>query len=305
MNIKFSDLFYEKVVPSQLYHVTDLHKFFKIVKQGKIKLNFSNVDKEASWEANLNMGKYFFFSMSHQKFGRYAHGSGGEKLDSSKNAHFNVNLVMDSDALRSEGKLIETDYWEHSSYANDEKEIRFISDKQVLSPLEKYIMEVHIYYNPKISNHDYPKQINVVKKLLKLKDMIDVPLYFYDDSSAYRLQLKAKAKLIEDIIPRDMKIDREKNRYRSRVDEGVYQDVQDIIDLLKGNYDEGNKRHRRILEYIRSYPRDFDTHIGSNLHNARSRHPDNLQELVDILKRYKLSDMKKIRDFLALKYRIK
>lgn len=305
MNIKFSDIFYEKVSPSRLYHVTNLHKFFSIAQQGKIKLNFSNVDKEVSWEANLNRGKYFFFSMSHQKYGRYAHGSGGEKLDSSKNAYFNVNMVMDADALRSVGKLIEVDYWEHSRYADDEKEIRFITDKQVLSPLEKYVMEVHIYYNPRISNYDYEKQLRVIKNLLRLEDIINVPLYFYDNSSAYRLQLKAKAKSVKEIIPRDMEINRESNRYRSRVKETSYNEVQGLIDLLRGDYDETNKYQNRLIEYIRLYPKDFDVKVGSDLHNARSLHLDNMQELVNLLKKHKLSNMEKIRKFIAQKIGIK
>ena len=82
----------EKTFPSELYHVTSSDKVFKILADDCIKLSFTNIDNDASDRA-INKEKYFYLSMSYNKWGRYAN-LGVQKTSSSVNYTNSILVEM-------------------------------------------------------------------------------------------------------------------------------------------------------------------------------------------------------------------
>ena len=149
---EFYNIIEEKSFPNELYHVTNHYAVAKMIKDDCIKLTFANFD---SADSRINEDKYFYFSMSYDKWGRYAN-IGDSDLKSMVGST-NCIVVLDAHAMQSRGKLIDVDYWESEKYKDDEREVRFISDKQKLCDISKFIKEVHVYVNQRttFSNEKY------------------------------------------------------------------------------------------------------------------------------------------------------
>lgn len=136
---------------------------------------------------------FYYFSVSRIKFGGYAN----TLLESD-----NVNLVLDGDKLNQRYRGGPVDYWTRSMRSgkgipiemqlrNDENEERIISNKSEIDDAIKYILEIHISLGSgEMYEHKYFREI---REIIKLCGINDIPLFLYNDYSAFKVLDKRKA----------------------------------------------------------------------------------------------------------------
>jgi hypothetical protein len=284
INMKLKHLIEGNTFPEELYHITSHVAAAKMVKENKVKLTFAS-----GWDLKLNRDKFFYFSMSYDKWGRY---SGSNYRELSGKIYFtNTILVMDSRQLQHQGKLIPVDYWEHKKYHDDEKEIRFISDKQVIEA-KRSIKEIHVFVPQKSSLTTDIKQESL-RALLTLQES-DFDVYFYDDPRAFKLTLKKKSsQTFSDMLDRSVKV-RKSEKHGKR---GSYNSVSHIIHLLQGTNPEVDryKSLERLRDMIqRTYGSenysfvDAVNTIDADIGNGKKSHDESYQELANLMRKLKL-----------------
>lgn len=294
----------EKVFPHELYHYTHVHKVSEMVKTDTIMLSFANIDGP---DREVNKGKYFFLSLSYDKWGRYAGGTVGQRYKSNLYGS-QVTLVFNTDALNSQGKLVDADYWEQD-YENSEKEVRFISDNQTLKGASKYISEIHVYI-PQTRHSkdswgedkvDHPEIHEIELRHFNRLEESNIPTYFYNKPNAFKLLLKrtASQKYIDMMPPTIERVNR--NSGYSRKDTTNNQ-ISNLLHYFKTNEIPPNDRFNHIKNMkdsiMRGYERDIKATINNDLHNAKRSHPEAFQGVVDFLKQNKLNTMDELITFL-------
>jgi hypothetical protein len=308
--LKLKDLLSEgNTYPNELYHVTSVDGFASMIKSDSIRLSFANIDGS---DAEINHTKFYFFSMSYDKWGRYA--SSDRNLGSS--VYFtNTILVMDTRAMQAKGKLVDVDYWGRNDYANDEKEVRFISDNQTLSDISKYIKEAHIYVPQTKRDVWQGKETvsSIKEKLIRTflqVEKTDIPTFFYNDVKPFKLTLKAKSMPLKDALPRDSKIEKSQKhrKYHSYSDV----DLMVIYHLLSGTVpeDDTDKGYKSVKkkydQYIRSiqygWGKELEQSILTDLHNAKSGGSPMFQKITDALRKIKVRNVDDLGKYLRDKY---
>lgn len=286
--------------PNELYHITSHINASKIVKEDTLKFTFAT-----GYDSKINKDKFFYLSMSYDKWGRYA-GSDNRELRS-RVGFTNTILVFDSKALQQVGKLINVNYWEPAEYKNDEKEVRFISNKQTLTPASKYIKEIHVLVPNKKSSYSDDIRQQSIRSLLTLENS-DLPVYFYSDPGAFKLTLKSKSfSKVSDALDRGLRV----KRSEKHVKHGAWNNVDHIIHLLVGT--EPKVDRYKTVERLRDMIRrtygsknymytDAVNSIEADLHNAKSSHDPSYQKLANIMLRLKLKSVSDIIDYVYNKF---
>lgn len=312
--ITFKQLFYEgNTFPSELYHATSVNSLSQIIKTDSIKLTFATPDGA---DSAVNKDKFFYFSMSYDKFGRYARSTPNQKLET--NVSFaDVTLVMDAHKMQQRGKLIDVDYWGHAKYSDNEREVRFVSDKQKLHPINNYIKEIHVYVrqsDPKRHNHKVEYHQLYIRKLLQIEDYKNVPIFFYNNKKAFKLHLKAKAVPLREAISPNMKYTPNLYPYRSR---STYPGRKDLfvislealinmfndVDPKEVSNEEVREQMDRYNNMLHMYQRDFKPSVGADLHNARRDNPEEFQEFTNLMRKNKLRTLDDLHTHLKKTYK--
>lgn len=309
----FYQLFQEKSFPSELYHGTSLQRLFEMLRDDKIVLSYTGLEGA---DKDINEGKDFFFSMSYDKYGRYLN-LGNQNVSGSVWESSSVVLVMDAFKLQSRGKLIDVDYWggDRGSYTDDEKEVRYISDERVLQDLSKFVKEVHVFLDP---TNWFSAKEGDLKRLTKLVNS-DLDVYLYNDSKAFRVQLKAKAISIDELKQMVFSVQRKEKRPSKYMnpDRESYtkSDFMAILNLLKGQPQETDaqkKSEKSLLYDLNQYiPEWADSHPTSSsmitqtrnvIHNIRKEKIPEIQEFSRVMRRLGLKNTKDLLDYLHEKY---
>jgi hypothetical protein len=273
-----------------------------------IMLSFANLGGS---DNEINHGKYFFLSLSYDKWGRYAGGSGDRRyIDQPYTTQ--VSLVFDTRALQAEGKMVDVDYWESAKYSDDEKEVRFLSDTQKLYDVSKYVSEIHVYIpQPRVEKDLFGGDDETIKPSVHEHDIryynrltdSDVPTYFYNNASAFKQMLKRAGsedytKMIPDQISDFGRSSKSRN-YDG--DKSIY--VSNLAHFIVLGEIPENDRFGSIERLKDNLKRGWDTKdvkstISNDLHNAKGSHPEAYQSIVDFLKQNKLKGIDDLVEFL-------
>lgn len=285
-----------------LYHATDLSKLSKIMSDNAIRLTFASAVGSEILEDEKNP---FFLSTSRQKFGRYA--SGGDF----KTKYFtNVTIDIDIDKLKRYGvKFKDWDYWgdEYKSLPSfkEEQEIRIMYNKDTLEPLYKFVDSIHVYVGG--DNKEYIRYH--MEYINSLKDKVNVPVYFYDNANAFKMQRTEYA--ITDIneflrdFPELEPEDSERfnvNKKNKERDRGDFL-IKTLLKIYNGTYDKDNPdvgpdkytNEDRIFKYLVSF--DGMSSIMSDFHNAFRHHPPAFKQWASEMRK---AGVKNTKDFVKL-----
>jgi hypothetical protein len=302
-----------------LYHFTYVTSLISILKYNKFATS-SNLGSNADqWK---DKGRFYFFSTQRTK-GMSGYGS----------HHGNVAIVLDGRKLNYTFKGFATDYWNWSKKMTDyktlrdytqalqseEHEDRIVTNKPYIDVANKYIIEIHVLVN---ENEDKDRLIEVDS----LCKGYNIPVFFYNDDSSFKLQNKAKAISLESINlqPKEKSAydDKEEDRefYNAKwffkkiapciiagndLNDG-YNDERDKIEkLLKQMLEKANQpdQYDNVLTDIndkvkrlgtswgRMYADDEFLSTQAEIHNNRGNPNSYLRELLKML----VLDMKKWR----------
>lgn len=175
-----------------LYHYTYTSNLTSILKYNKFATS-SNLGSNAdSWK---DKGRYYFFSTQRTK------GMSGYARH-----HGNVAIVLDGRKLNYTFKGNATDYWNWSKKRSDYKSIgdytnalqseenedRIVTNKPYIDNANNYIIEIHI----SISEQSDKTEIEEINGLCK---NYNIPIFFYLDENAFKLQDKRKAVALDSL----------------------------------------------------------------------------------------------------------
>lgn len=295
----------ERVFQDELYHATTLNNLYKILKQDALNLSFTSFS-DVSADSLVNKEKHFFLSMSQDKYGRYARAD--KRIDLSHKPPYDVVFNMNTNMIGSFGKLIDVNYWGdlRRDYDDDEKEIRLVSNKQSLTPLEKYINSIHVYVdkydnNSKDFRNEYISK--VIKEIVKLSNNIQTPIFFYESPAHFKLQILKKSKTPEEVmdIISGKDLDEDEMRRLTRNDIYGKKQLEGLIEILKDdNVDDYSEDAKKIFNMTR-YHWDFVPSMDATLHNFKRTHDPILSELVRWFSNRGIKSMKDLQEFVTKK----
>lgn len=160
-----------------VYHFTSTYQLQNILQENKF---HASTTIGTPSDADVNKGKFFFFSTTRSRSLGY---NGG-----------NVKLVLNGDRLNQRYKGSAVDYWGYEwrkQGGKNEMEDRLFVDSPVIPNASRYIIEIHVYertskYKPEISKVDFDTIMNKCKQY-------NIPIYFYDDEKYFKNETKEKA----------------------------------------------------------------------------------------------------------------
>lgn len=330
MPIKLKRLLLESM--QWLYHATDIDYLTKILKDDALKMTFiggSQADSE------LNRGKLFYLSTSRDKYGRYARSGENSKKYVNKRAV----LVLDGRRIENskDYKLISVDYWKSKIDTHEsEAEERIVSDINKLTPLGKYVTEIHVYLKlePKTwdetekykdnmaANRDHWNRKNIVHIYFPLLEAVknsNIPCYFYGEEldirankDSFKLQRKERSIPIErvkellDNVLKDINLPEEAPyTYSSTIRARDFAEIRAFSDILRNpeNYLlPTDKLHDTMRQWFLTYVRDAEPHLSALIHNNKYYHPDEFLELAKVMQSKKLKTLKQAVDYLIKYY---
>lgn len=182
-----------------LYHFTRELPLLNMLMNDEISLTYA---MGSSADLNINKDKPYFFSMQTTRNGGFGHSFNGGRL-------LPVKLVMDGEKLNHNFKGGPVDYWQHRGNDKrrvemDEFEERLMSDKDSIQ-FSRYVKEIHFYLDKR--KHFYDEKIETsIGAIRKKADDLGVPIYFYEDKTAYLNNAKDRTVEVEPSdVPDDYK----------------------------------------------------------------------------------------------------
>lgn len=276
-----------------LYHYTNVHKLASILKENQFRL-YTSLGTGAE-EDQRKKQKFYYLSTTRHKLGGYSLDPGSPS----------AMLVLDGVKLGHKYSGDPVDYWGESFRKIDPKkfeaEDRLWSKEPIIKSATKYIKEIHLYVEEK-----YGKRNDVDRKAIR-HIMIEakknnIPVFVYEDQKDFQTQNKKKTVDLGDL---DLGHKEEPAKKwptydRRKFEKGVHR----WLELYhKDKYDFLSKEAKRVLELVLYYyDHDAQPSFSNDIHNNRGMKDSGIPELIDILKKEKLSNAKEYLKFIQEKW---
>jgi hypothetical protein len=280
-----------EVHQQDLYHYTVEGGLLGMLKTNSIKLTFAGGTQA---DQQINKGYSFFLSCGREKYGNYARGKA-----TYKDVYYEVVVHLDGRKLTADGyKVFNVEYWGSSAHEHSEKEERIASNEDELKPLERYVIDIHVFIGKIMDNphsHDRFQQINQLAQTCK------VPVYFYQDSLSFKRQDTKKAlRNVGDIIPQpqwdddSLSLKKHISTRAARTDKASH--IQALLKVYRGEPLSDEYPEDRIMRQLLYYPHDAYAVIMADAHNYKKDHLPIFREVVKAMKEVGVSNFK---DFIT------
>lgn len=279
-----------------LFHATYHNRVLNMLKEDGVKLAF--VGGTAA-DASLNRGYPFFLSTMRQKYGNFA------RTDYNTGITRDSVVHLDGQALTAAGyKVFPVDYWGISRETSEQEE-RIVSNKDVITPMEKYVIDIHIYVDNTQTN---PHVVERLFEIDKIAQTSKIPIYFYPTGAEayFKSQRTSKAKRsLQGMIappewtPDDLEhkkwVDSRSDLQRGKEKSKYLQTFMDIYNGKPVDFDTfpGNSVRRWLL----FYPHDAYAQIAAEIHNYKTNHLPIFREIVAAMKK---EGVKTVRDLIDI-----
>ena len=175
------------------------------------------------------------------------------------------------------------DYWgpDFRALGKNEMEDRIFSDSPYIENARKYILEVHIYINPKeVQREEYKVK---VRKLYLAAKLANIPTYFYDDKKAFNIANKLKTvKPTADILGKGIK----SPQHRQRMSRDSMKPYLELVYV--NEFDKLSKDAKRIAERFVYWPMDAKPSMSADVHNIKNS-PEKIDKLVKAWRKMKIN----------------
>jgi len=170
-----------------VFHYTRLDGLISILQTNKINLSPSY---GIGADQAVNYNKLFSLSLTTARNSATGFFGSGKNQEASQGR---IRLEMNGRELNYNYKSKHVDYWQYpktkditqNSTSYDEMEERLLSDKNQISPANRYISAIEIHIDK--SQYD---RYHIVKQLA---EKLNIPCYFYDNGKNFNYSIKAKA----------------------------------------------------------------------------------------------------------------
>lgn len=251
-----------------LYHRTTLHSALEILSKDQFRLSTSA--GTLSDDSFHDKGKQYFFSMARSPAGAF-------------NGH--LTLVLDGAKLGQRYSGGPVDYWGREfrkvKPTSAELEDRIFHNKPIIPTASKYIKSIHLH-----TGKHWRKEWNRgVVELLSLAKTRSIPVFVYNDESAYKILYTPKA-LPSDQIDLDFPSE---EPYKSNLPEATY-DLRLFDAVLElCNKTPGDTLSAQAKDIVRDlrWGREAASSIMAAIHNRKS-HPHS-DEIVAYLQKKRMT----------------
>jgi len=187
-----------------VYHTTGINRIEEILKTNAFYLTTS----VGTSSDGLAKGYFYYLSVSRVKYGGYARSLSDRQ----------ATIVLDGDKFNQRYKGVDVDYWGSNwrlqnepntsieqrysaEMRNNENEERLITNDSEIPNAVKYIKEIHICIGDLNVGPDAlisligkeDKLVDSISRIGRINRAYGIPIYFYDNFSAYKTQFKKKA----------------------------------------------------------------------------------------------------------------
>lgn len=281
-------------VSSVLYHYSSVHSVASILKNGMFRLSASvGTDTERNMQPR---DKFYYLSTTRSKRGDYT---------VSSSYRIGVVLELNGDWFNHRYKGGPVDYWgpawktKHRSEAED----RIFSPTPNIDLPENYTdVIIAIHFLDATTNQDrHPVEMKMVREMLKLAKIHEIPAYMYNTVDSFLLQNKVKSVPIT------------KEYINSLVGEPVPPSTRlprDVFEPWRELYHKSSKAElsddaRRVLRnYIQGWRTDDGVRmLSSDIHNMKSKGDPGLAKLLVIFKKLKFTSPKEYVEYLVNKWK--
>ncbi len=264
-----------------VYHSTTIDKILEILKTNAFYTTTSLGTKSDQFD-----NAFYYMSFSRIKFGGYAR---------SLPPGIIATIVIDGNKLNQRYKGHSVDYWGQDMRTgmsndirlrNDENEERLFTDNFEIPNAISYILEIHINIDVSLKDLSEYVYYDVLMDIINICGVRKIPLFVYDDFSAFTVMNKRKAL--------DFKHD--SNNYISALVD-IYKNYKRIEDIPTEPY--YYEYIMYVLELLKTNPDaridDDDTviSINSSLHNNKTDpiFRKTISELTQIMKKLKVRNI--------------
>ncbi len=269
-------------ISDKLFHYTSPRAALGILESDQFKLTTAfgtDADRAAQSKEKL-----YYLSTTRTVTGRY-HASIGSSA-------VMINLDGRKLAQRHSGKPV--DYWGRSFRLVDprsESEDRIYSDKPIIENASKYITSIHVYSNPERVDD---VQHKTIRQLLISAKRQSIPVFYYNDAKAWKIQNTAKA-----VNLADKKIEKQ-DRYPNIPRRNYLSPYMEL--LKKKNKSELSKEAKRILDDAKWHSDDFISVFKNDIHNTRTIDRERVARLVNSLKNNGINNAQQFHEFITKKW---
>jgi len=250
------------MISNVVYHFSSLHAALSILTENQFNLTFIT-DTDF---IDTPKQKYYYLSTTRSRMGSYH-----------VNSYIGVLFKLNGQKLQSNyiGKPV--DHWGREfrkvAPSKNEMEDRIWNDEPYIKPANRYIDEMHVYFDTTFSENEYDKRR--LRKLLIEAKRKNIPTFVYTRQTSANLLDKRKAIPLDKIDLRTPNLDKEYTR-----------SIHDPLNVWLEFYIKDKLEHLsiRAKKQLRSfdYPDAIDVFLA-DVHNAKKGTPA-LHNIVKILK---------------------
>lgn len=272
-----------------LYHATNLNVLGQILTSNSLRLT-PDIGTDA--EASRRKGnKMYYMSFSRSKTGDY-------HFPVSPHATGTVLLVVDGRQLKRDGFTgAPIDYWGFGN--KDEMEDRLYSADSTIENANKYVKEVHVYFNTADSDETRnAKFLSWMRQAYITAKKLGIEMYAYDDAKNFGLLNKAKTVQISTL----QSTGTPEKPYQRGKPQNYFASYIEL--LMVNDQSKLSKEAKRRLSNMSGWYRDDSIRsLSADIHNSRTgSYRVNLDKFLKIVKQLKLNSVKEIIDHIIKKF---
>jgi hypothetical protein len=280
-----------------LFHATGEANLLQILKEDSLKLAFAGGTVP---DLSYNKGYPFFLSTMRQKYGNYARDIGKE----TGYIKYNVIIHLDGSALTAAGfKVFPIDYWSHGPEYSEQEE-RVVSNKDEITPLKKFIKDIHVYIPSDLKHQPTIERIHEISDLAPQRG---ISVYFYRPQDVQYFKAQRTEKAVTDVnkilaaaelSPEDLmwkKWGKESGHDRNE-EKKTY--LHSFMRIYNHDYSQVNKfPDKSVMNWLLWYPHDAYAQLFCEAHNYKPKHISIFRDIVAAIKK---EGVKTFKDLITL-----
>jgi len=277
-----------------LFHATGESNLLQILKDDSLKLAFAG-----GTEADLfyNKGYQFFLSTMRQKYGNYARDIGKE----TGYIKYNVIIHLDGSALTAAGfKVFPIDYWSHGPEYSEQEE-RVVSNKDEITPLKKFIKDVHVYISTDLKHQPTIERIHEISNIAPSKG---IKVYFYKPQDVQYFKAQRTEKAVTDVnkilppaqlSPDDIEHKEWIKTHCGRHDRDKSTYLHSFMRIYNHDYSQVEKfPDSSVMKWLLWYPHDAISQLFCDAHNYKPKHISVFRDIVAAIKKEGLKTFREL-----------
>jgi hypothetical protein len=273
-----------------LFHATGETNLLQILKDDSLKLAFAGGTQS---DLSYNKGHQFFLSTMRQKYGNYARDIGKE----TGFIKHHVVIHLDGSALTAAGfKVFPIDYWGNGPEYSEQEE-RIVSNKDEISPLKKFVKDIHVYIPTELKHQLTIESIHEISNLAPKRG---VKVYFYKQQDVQYFKAQRTEKAVTDVnkILSPSQLSSEDIAWKKWAIDHNKKDttyLHSFMRIYNHDYSRVEKYpDSHVMKCLLWYPHDSISQLFCDAHNYKPYHLPIFRDIVAAIKKEGLKTFREL-----------